>query len=307
MTKPRPRPHVLICVGSEEFSEDTIRFGARAAEALEADVSVLYVGLETTRSFRPEVALARTKLREWELDLPGVRVLRFARDVIAEMGLAARDGNGEVVLRHSLRPGIAGAYELHLVGSYGEQVRLRLREGRIIEQIVEELDSHHYSVVVLGAPQRRRLLHEIVQFANASVLIARNARREYYDLLLPVDHSDAARRARHLASLVAHALHLRVLVLSIAESNEKLPEAQALAEQEAGIVARRGIEVQARSAVGDIVEEICNAAGDDHIIVLGASRRHDVWKYLFGSRSIRGVQRAKSPVLVVKRIEEFPV
>ena len=307
MTKMRPRPHVLICIGGEEFSEDTIRFGARTAQALEADVSVLYVGLETARSFRPEVALARTKLREWELDLPGVRVLRYAREILAEMGLAARDEKGEVVLRHALRPGIAGAYELHLVGGYGEEVRLRLREGRIIEQIVEELDSHHYSVVVLGAPQRRRLLHEIVQFANASVLIAKNAQRDYYDLLLPVDDSEAARRARHLAGIVAHSLRLRVLVLSIAESEAERAAAQQLAEREAGIVARRGIEVQARSAVGDVVENICEAAGDDHIIVLGASRQHQVWKYLFGSRPIRVVQRARSPVLVVKQIEEFPV
>ncbi|MGD8239305.1 MAG: universal stress protein [Armatimonadota bacterium] len=307
MTKPRPRAHVLICVGGEEFSEDTIRFGARTAEALEADVSVLYVGLETARSLSPEVTLARDKLSEWEIDHPGVRVLRYARDVIADEGLAARDRNGEVVKRHSLRPGIGGAYELHLVGSYGEEVRLRLREGSIIEQIVSELDSHHYSVVVLGAPQRRRLLHEIVQFANASVLIAKNAQREYYDLLLPVDDSEAARRARHMASLVAHALHLRVLVLSIAESAAQLDEAQALAEREAGIVARRGIEAQARSAVGDVVEEISKAAGDDHIIVLGASRRRHVWQYLFGSTPITVVQRAESPVLVVKEIEEFPV
>ncbi|MFQ5811251.1 MAG: universal stress protein, partial [Armatimonadota bacterium] len=249
----------------------------------------------------------RTKLREWEIDLPGVNVLRFARERIAEMGLAVRDRNGDVVLRHSLRPGIGGAYELHLVGSYGEEVRLRLREGRIVEQIVEELDTHHYSVVVLGAPQRRRLLHEIVQFANASVVIAKNAHRKYYDLLLPVDDSEAARRARHMAGLVAHALHLRVLVLSIAESEEELAEAQALAEREAGAVARRGIEVQARSVVGDVVDEICKAAGDDHIIVLGASQRGHVWQYLFGSTPITVVQRAESPVLVVKKIEEFPV
>jgi len=305
MTKSRPRPHVLICVGSEEFSEDTIRFGAQSAVALEADVSVLYVSSAGARSFRPELALARTKLREWELDLPGVRVLRYAREILAEMGLAARDENGEVVLRHALRPGIRGAYELHLVGSYGEEVRLRLREGGIVEQIVEELDTHHYSVVVLGAPQRRRLLHDIVQFANASVLIAKNAQRDYYDLLLPVDDSEAARRARHIAGIVAHALRLRVLVLSIAASEQERAAAQAVAEREAGIVARRGIEVQAKSAVGDVVDEICKAAGDDHIIVLGASRQGQVWKYLFGSRPIKVVQRAESPVLVVKEIEEF--
>jgi len=294
-------------MGGEALSEDTIRFGARTAQALEADVSILYVGPRVSHSFTQDVAMARSKLSEWEIELPGVRVLRYAREMIAEMGLAARDRNGELVERHSLRPGIAGAYELHLVGSYGEDVRLRLREGGIVDQIVEELDSHHYSVVVLGAPRKRRLLHDIVQFANASVLIAKNAHQKYYDLLLPVADSEEARRARHMAGLVARALHLRVLVLSIAESEAKLAEAQALAEREAGAIARRGIEVQARSTVGYIVDEICEAAGDDHIIVLGASRRRHVWQYLFGSTPITVVQRAQSPVLVVKKIEEFPV
>lgn len=307
MTRPRPRPHVLICIGAEEFSEDTIRFGARTAAALQADVSVLYVAPRVRRAFAQEVGLARTKLAEWEIDLPGVRVLRYAREVLAEMALTARDAGGRPVLRHALRPGIGGAYELHLVGSYGEDVRLRLREGRIVEQIVEELDTHHYSVVVLGAPRRRRLLHQIVQFANASVLIAKNAHRDYYDLLLPVDDSEAARRARHVAGIVAHALRLRVDVLSIAVSEEEREGAQELAEREAAILARRGIEVEALSAVGEVVASVCEAAGDDHIIVLGASRQRHVWKYLFGSRPIRVVQRARSPVLVVKEIEEFAV
>jgi len=110
-----------------------------------------------------------------------------------------------------------------------------------------------------------------------------------------------------MAGIAARALGLRVSVLSIADSEQGRADAQALAEREAGIVGRRGIQVQARSAVGDIVEQICEAAGDDHIIVLGASRERHVWKYLFGSRSIRVVQRAERPVLVVKKIEEFPI
>lgn len=307
MTRPRPRPHVLICIGGEGFSEDTIRFGARTAAALQADVSVLYVAPQLRHTFTQEVGVARTKLAEWEIDHPGVRVLRYARESLAEMELTARDAGGEPVLRHALRPGIRGAYELHLVGSYGEQVRLRLRERHIVEQIVEELDTHPYSVVVCGAPRRRRLLHQIVQFADASVLIAKNPHRDYYDLLLPVDDSEAARRARYIAGIVARALHLRVDVLSIAASEEEREGAQELADREAAILARRGIEVEALSAVGEVVASVCEAAGDDHIIVLGASRQRQVWQYLFGSRPIRVVQRARSPVLVVKEIEEFAV
>ncbi|MFQ5808309.1 MAG: hypothetical protein ACE5JM_01715, partial [Armatimonadota bacterium] len=62
MTRPRPRPHVLICIGGETFSEDTVRFGARTAEALEADISVLYVGPRVAHAFTQDVAMARTKL-----------------------------------------------------------------------------------------------------------------------------------------------------------------------------------------------------------------------------------------------------
>ncbi|MFQ6098599.1 MAG: universal stress protein [Armatimonadota bacterium] len=300
MMKPAGRPHFLICIGGEAFSEDTVRFGAKCAAALEADISVLYVAPPTPHSMQDEVRLVRQKLREWEIDHPGVRVLRYARELLAEMGIAATDLNGDVVMRHELRPGINGAWELHLVGGYGEEVRLRLREGRIVEEIVRELEARQYTLVVVGAPRKRRLLHEIVQFANASVLVAKNAHKDYYDLLLPMDDSEAARNARDIAALTARALNLEVLVLSIAETEEGLPQARALAEREAKRLKRRAIRATARSAVGDVVDEICAAAGDDHIIVLGGSRQHHLWMYLFGSRPIRVVQRAQSPVLVVK-------
>jgi nucleotide-binding universal stress UspA family protein len=300
MMKPPGRPHFLICIGGEAFSEDTIRFGARCAAALEADISVLYVAPATPHAMRDETRLVREKLRQWEIDHPGVRVLRYAREVLASMGLVATDITGDIVRRHELRPGINGAYELHLVGGYGEEVRLRMREGKIVEEIVHELEARQYTIVVVGAPRKRRLLHEIVQFANASVLVAKNAHRDYYDLLLPMDDSEAARRARDLAGIAARALNLEVVVLSVAETDEQREQAQALAEHEAGHLRRRSIRAAARSAVGDVVEEICRAAGDDHIIVLGGSRQHQLWMYLFGNRPIRVVQRAQSPVLVVK-------
>ena len=51
-------------------------------------------------------------------------------------------------------------------------------------------------------------------------------------------------------------------------------------------------------------EVIVATAGDDAIIFLGASLRHDVYRRLLGSLSIQILARTKSSVLVVKALPE---
>ena len=56
---------------------------------------------------------------------------------------------------------------------------------------------------------------------------------------------------------------------------------------------------------GDRPEEvIVAAAGDDAVIFLGASLRHDVYRRLLGSLPIQILARTKSSVLVVKALPE---
>ena len=57
--------------------------------------------------------------------------------------------------------------------------------------------------------------------------------------------------------------------------------------------------------IGDRPAEVIAAtAGDDAVIFLGASLRHDVYRRLLGSLSIQTLSRTKSSVLVVKALPE---
>ena len=84
----------LICIGGVEPSADTIRFGARIAKAFEANLSVLYVQPRLPHAVRPEIGLTREKLSEWEIEIPGVKVLRAARALLVEQGFVKTGPSG---------------------------------------------------------------------------------------------------------------------------------------------------------------------------------------------------------------------
>jgi K+-sensing histidine kinase KdpD len=73
----------LMCIGGVEPSAETIRFGGRIAKAFEADISVLYVQARAPHAVRKEIQLAREKLSEWEIELPGDKVLRAAYHILS--------------------------------------------------------------------------------------------------------------------------------------------------------------------------------------------------------------------------------
>ena len=51
-------------------------------------------------------------------------------------------------------------------------------------------------------------------------------------------------------------------------------------------------------------EAIINAAGENSVIFLGASLRHDIYRRLVGSLAIKILARTRSSVLVVKGLPE---
>src|SRR5512137_922047 len=119
----------LMCIGGVEPSAETIRFGGRIAKAFEADISILYVQPRAPHAVRKEIQLAREKLSEWEIELPGVNVLRAAYRILSEEGVLRTSPRGEAAEFGALKPEVRGAHELELPGSKGQNIRLRIREG----------------------------------------------------------------------------------------------------------------------------------------------------------------------------------
>src|SRR4051794_15595242 len=89
----RNRFRILACIDGSEESFVTVRFGARFCVQNNCDLIVLYVrpvdsGLQ---SGGLQVRLARENMLEAGFDLPGVRHLKQALDILKEEGIDVTD------------------------------------------------------------------------------------------------------------------------------------------------------------------------------------------------------------------------
>jgi nucleotide-binding universal stress UspA family protein len=290
----------LMCIGGVEPSAETVRFGGRIAKAFEADISVLYVQPKAPHAVRKEIQLAREKLSEWEIELPGVKVLRAAYHILSEEGVLRPSLPDEAAEFRALKPEVRGAYELELPGGQGQNIRLRIREGDVVDEVNKETESEENDLVIFGASRRRQILQKLIQFVNCSVLIVKNPRDLAYELLLCTDSSAPARKAEIFTARLAHFLNYRVLILSVAKFKNREHVAMEGAERASRLLTKAGVLHSVVVRTGSVVEEIGRASREDTVVVMGASRRPEVWKLIFGSKANRIAERVPCPVLIVK-------
>jgi nucleotide-binding universal stress UspA family protein len=289
----------LVCIGGGQESVDTLDLGVRIVKALGGDVAILYVAPPIPQSVRDSVLLSQEKLGEWDTDLPGIAFLRYARDRLQEAGLLRLDAAGVPSVRHALKANVGGAFELHLHGSYGENVRFRVREGEIAEEIRREARANPYDLLIIGAGTNRRLQHKIAQFVELSTLFVKNVKPNPYRLLVCTGGEPAGVALAEFTAHAARALALGVTVLSVDDLRQTRKGAERWVAELGRIFAERGVEARTVVRKGKLVPTIVETAGEDHVIVIGRSHEPELKKFFFGSRPIRVIQQARCPVLQV--------
>lgn len=297
---PEERPKILIALTGGPLSDDTSRFGGRIAKAVQADLSVLYVQPRSHHQVRQELRYAERKLAEWEIELPGVRVLRRAREVLLAMGLVRTDATGDPDIRHELRPDIEDAFELHVYGRRGQDIRLRLREGEFVDEVLEEIKGLGYELVVMSAGTERRRIHKIMQFSPCSTLIVRGPFRLDFDFLVATDGSPGARHAAAYGARLASFFGGTVRAVAVAASEEEREEARGRVERLGRLMARARVPFESRVRIGDVVDTIVEEAGSDHVIVLGPTGASQLRQFFLGSTPVKVAVRASVPVLLVR-------
>jgi len=290
----------LMCIGGVEPSAETIRFGGKIARAFEADISVLYVQPRAPHAVRKEIQLAQEKLSEWEIDPPGVKVLRAAYEILSEEGVLRPSPRDEAAEFRALKPEVRGAYELELPGGQGQNIRLRIRAGDIVDEVNKETESEENDLVIFGASRRRNILQKLIQFVNCSVLIVKNPKNVVYELLLCTDSSGPARKAEIFTARLAHFLRCRVVILSVAKFRNREHVAMEGAERASRLLTKAGVPHSVAVQTGNVAEEIARASREDTVVIMGASRRPEIWKLVFGSKANRIAERVPCPVLIVK-------
>ncbi|SRR5579884_545233 len=299
-----------MCTDGEEYTEAAIRFGGRLAKEMNADVSVLHVRRPVSASERVQVMTTRKKLTSWDLDIPGIDYLTRAREILDEVGLTQPPSSKEKLSR-AFEGGVQGATELYLVGAGGENVRLRLREGDPVEQILEEAQVGDYDLIILGSRGRHGIAGyfvgstalRVADLATCSVLIAKNIRQDH-NFLLSTDGSALSEKAEIAGAEMARVLRAKVTVLSVAEEESRREEAQSNARRAEMILAQMGIEAELKVRVGHPAREIISEARDHDIVVMGASGSSAVRKFFLGSVPLKVMESGECPVLIVREKRE---
>src|SRR5512135_3542661 len=89
--------HFLICIGGEEQSRGTLRFGLMISAALRADVTILYVRRPVSFHFRKEAQMARQKLEDWPVETVDSKMMKaIERMLVEEQYLRMVDGRVDV-------------------------------------------------------------------------------------------------------------------------------------------------------------------------------------------------------------------
>jgi len=293
----------LVCIGGVEESLPTLLFGTWFATKISTGITLLYIEQEAALAFRKETEVALEKLMEWDLDLPAIRVMRMAMKRLEEVNLLKMD-RGKPKIIHDFKK-VRDAWELHLESMVGNAIRLKTRNGNIVEQLLAENRERHADLLIIGASQKRKLMSKIITFMDSSILVIKNLIDHRYELMIATDGSEMAHKAEYVAIKTAQTYERKLTLMSVVNSDEERKTIDIHFERMSKIIEKRGVEYSIDIRSGNEVENIIEAAGDKKIIMLGDSRKNVLSKYLFGSKTLKICKKAHSPIFIVKRPADY--
>ena len=121
-----------------------------------------------------------------------------------------------------------------------------------------------------------------------------------YKILLAVDNSPGTKKAVKYGVRVAQAFGIKVEILTVSEE-KNVNESHIKSSENASKMMRRcGVESETKFEIGKPVEKIIEMAGEDHIIIMGASTQSPIAKFFVGSKPLNVMQKSNCPILIVK-------
>lgn len=288
----------LVAVRSSTYSERTLQIGSAVANAFSADLSVVYVGDRPKELLADGVKLAGDALLNWDINHPGVEVLRWAYRRLQDWNfidpsIEQFDPTNLVQDRDRIR--------VILPHVSGEKIRLIFREGDPVDQLRRETEYRDYILTIVGGGSRKRLTRDLIQFIDTSILFVKNFDPDWnYKILLCVDDSQATKRAVTFGARVAQNFKAFVDLLTVSKTQRFGRGYRGAARWARDYLERQNIPCEHYFRTGDPVTVFTEFAGTDHIIIMGKSRMNPLKAWFTGTKPTRTVLRAQGPVILVK-------
>lgn len=292
---------ILIAVSNKEYSGPTLRVGIRVARAFKASTTIVDVGEKVSEFNTKVVGLSQERMESWNFDRPGVDVLEWAFEFLAEKKFIEPTEVEAGFPKNTLVDTGGNRSEVYLKGTICEDVNLILRNGEIISELRDEVAGHQYDVTIIGGSKKRRMAHDLIQYIDSSIFIVNQFNLDQpYKILLAVDDSKGTRKAVKYGARVAQAFNIDVDILTISKTDHFGEGYKNAAERAAKFIRRCGINYKNIYKVGDPSEVIKAVAGNNHIIVMGTSTRNPLKKFFKGSKPLKVMENCQCPILIVK-------
>jgi nucleotide-binding universal stress UspA family protein len=308
----RNRFRILACIDGSEQSLISVRFAARFAVTDDCDIIVLYVRPidQGLHSGGLQVRLTRQNMIEAGFELPGVKYLKHALDILKEEGIDV--AGWEKKGAHEQAWGdAAGDTKVEYVGPQGRTVVLKLKTAPDeAGGILDQYELGPYNLMILGEPSRWRgewmsffdagIVQTVATVAPCSVLVARNSldRRGFF---ICTDGSSRSLQAVRRAAVLAAMIGEPITLFSAAPEEIARPAAEEAVANARALLKAMKIEVaETKTAVGDIGEEIVERGSLYQVIVVTDEGRSRLQRLIKGSLATDVVRRARTSVLDVR-------
>ena len=292
---------ILIAISSKTYSGETLRVGMKVGKAFNASTTIVDVGAKINQFSMKEVDMVQERMDSWDIDRPGVDVLEWAFEFLAEQELIKTNTIEAGFPKNTLVETEGGRSEVFLEGTFCEDLNLILRNGDIVEELKNEVQSHGYDVTIIGGSGKRRMSHDLTQYINSSIFVVNNYKpNETYRLLLVVDNSAATKKAVKYGIRIAQAFNIEVDIINVSMTDEFKDDYKNASDWASKFLRRSNINYRNIHLSGNPSELIAKEAGDDHIIVMPSSNTNPLKTFFQGNKSLKVLENSKCPILIVK-------
>ncbi len=307
------RFNILCCIDGSEESYRGIRYAARLGKGNDADITLLYVrpvdqGLRTGGM---QISVARANLLDWGLELPGIKFLKRGRDLLVDLGVMGE--NWEEEFEHTDIAGDPlGDNMIEYRSKEGKTIRLILMVSPVVSTgILDELDQHHYDVVLMGASESWRsrsmpgfldetVAQTVAEQAPFSVIVAREL-EENHGHLICVDDTEKSIATARRDAVIASRCECPISLLSVAPTEEDVPWAEDNVARAKSALDELGVDVaETNVMVGDPVAKICEAGRNYSIVVVSASEKRGFRRFFQQKVSYRVMEEAECSVMIAR-------
>ena len=181
---------ILIAISSKEYSGPTLSAGMNISHALNASTTIVDVGKKISEFSVKEVGMVNEMIESWDFDCPGVDVLEWAYSYLAENNFIDPKSVKSGFPKNTLVETGSNRAEVYLKGALVENLNLILRNGDIITEIRDEVQTGKYDVTIIGGSRKRNMAHDLIQYIDSSIFVAKKFDpKKDYRVLLAVDDS----------------------------------------------------------------------------------------------------------------------